>query len=66
MRISEVIQKIKDYSRGKDAHTNQPIDDALSRDQVLYGSIDKECTGIVTTCFASVEVIKKHTPAERI
>jgi putative NIF3 family GTP cyclohydrolase 1 type 2 len=59
MRISEVIQKIKDYSRGKDAHTNQPIDDALSRDQVLYGSIDKECTGIVTTCFASVEVIEK-------
>lgn len=59
MKICEVIQRIKDYSRGKDAHTNQPIDDRTTRDQVLYGPTDRECTGIATTCFASVEVIQK-------
>jgi len=35
------------------------IDDANTRDKVLYGSTDKECTGIVTTIYASVDVIRK-------
>lgn len=59
MLIREVIQSIKNYSRGTVIYTNTPIDGKTTRDKVLYGSIDKECTGIVTTCFASVEVIKK-------
>ena len=28
------------------------------RDKVLYGNVDQECTGIVTSCWASVDVIK--------
>lgn len=58
MKIQEVIDKIKAYSRGI-TQEGKPIDDATTRDQVLYGETDKECTGIVTTCFASVDVIKK-------
>ena len=58
MRIQEVIDKIKVYSRGI-TKEGKPIDEATTRDQVLYGETDKECTGIVTTCFASVDVIKK-------
>ena len=61
MKISEVIEKIKKYTRGIDAlnGTNQPIRDETSRDIVAYGSVDKECTGIATTCYASVDVIRK-------
>ena len=58
MRISEVIQKIKDYHYGLDA-SGKPIDETKTRDKVLFGDTDKECTGIVTTCFASAEVIRK-------
>lgn len=58
MKIQEVIDKIKSYSRGLQEN-GQPIDPKTTRDQVLYGDTDKECTGIVTTCYASVEVIKK-------
>ena len=55
MKISEVI---KAYSRGIDMDGNV-IDEKKTRDQVLYGETEKECTGIVTTCFASVDVIRK-------
>lgn len=58
MKISEVIAKIKSYSRGFDRDGN-PIDPKTTRDQVLYGDTEKGCTGIVTTCFASVDVIRK-------
>ncbi|MBR3356426.1 MAG: Nif3-like dinuclear metal center hexameric protein [Solobacterium sp.] len=58
MLISEVIAKIKAYSRGLNKD-GTPIDDSKTRDKVLYGETDKECTGIVTTCFASVDVIRK-------
>lgn len=59
MLISEVIQKIKDYHYGIDANSGKPIDEETTRDKVLYGDPNKECTGIVTTCWATVEVIKK-------
>lgn len=58
MKIYEVIEKIKKYSRGI-GEDGKKIDDEKTRDQILYGTTDKECTGIVTTCFASVDVIKK-------
>lgn len=58
MKIYEVIEKIKNYSRGIGMDGKQ-IDDEKTRDQVLYGTTDRECTGIVTTCFASVDVIRK-------
>ena len=57
MKISEVIQKMKQYHRG--IANGKPIDDAVTRDQILYGNPDQECTGIVTTCYASVDVIRK-------
>lgn len=58
MKIYEVIEKIKKYSRGI-GEDGKKIDDEKTRDHVLYGTTDKECTGIVMTCFASVDVIKK-------
>ena len=57
MLISEVIQNIKDYCKGSWA--GHKIDDATTRDKILYGDPDQECTGIVTTIYASIDVIKK-------
>lgn len=57
MLISEVIQKIIDNSG--DVMMGQKIDPEHTRDIVIHGSTDKECTGIVTTCFASVDVIRE-------
>ena len=36
MKISEVIQKMKKYHRG--IAQGKPIDDATTRDQILYGN----------------------------
>jgi putative NIF3 family GTP cyclohydrolase 1 type 2 len=58
MKIQEIIDAIKTYSKGI-GFDGKPIDDTKSRDQVLYGSTDKECTGIVTTCFASAAVLRE-------
>lgn len=58
MKISAVIAKIKGYHKGTNA-LGEPIDEITTRDKILYGNSDVECTGIVTTCFASVDVIKQ-------
>ena len=55
MKISEIIQIIKSNSRGE-LHGQKCSDE---RDKILYGSEDKECTGIVTTVFGSVDVLKE-------
>lgn len=57
MKISEAIQIIKNYHQG--ISRGAPIVDATSRDQVLYGDPERELTGIVTTCYASVDVIRR-------
>lgn len=54
MLISEVIEKIKRYCRGYGI-----IDESKTRDKILFGSTDKECTGIVVTCWASSDVIRE-------
>ena len=61
MKIIEIIEKIKAYTRGIDVleGTFKPIDDSRTRDIVVYGTADKKCTGIVTTCYASIGVIEK-------
>lgn len=59
MLISEAIQKVKDYCSGIDSFTGKPIDDATSRDQVLYGATDQECTGIVTCIWPTVDIIRR-------
>lgn len=59
MTIQELITLIKQSYSGIDRFTQLPIDDATTRDQVLYGSTEQTCTGIVTTIWASSEVIQK-------
>ena len=58
MLISEVIQKVKDYHKGGIVFGKE-IKEETTRDQILYGDAHKECTGIVTTCWATVDVICK-------
>ncbi|MDD7280600.1 Nif3-like dinuclear metal center hexameric protein [Floccifex sp.] len=53
MKINTMIENIKKYHKGYGT-----IDDTTSRDQVLFGNPDQECTGIVTTCWANVDVIR--------
>lgn len=53
MKIEMIIEKIKNSYKGDN------IDNSKTRDQILYGTADSECTGIVTTIWANVEVIKK-------
>ena len=57
MLIIEAINKIKAYCKG--SWMGNKIDDTKTRDKILYGDPNKECTGIVTTIYASVDVIKK-------
>lgn len=54
MLISEVIDRIKKF------HKYDPsIKEETTRDQVLFGSTSKECTGVAITVWADIEVIKK-------
>ena len=57
MLISEVIDKI--VASSGDVMMGEKIDPPTTRDIVIHGSTGKECTGIVTTCFASVDVIRE-------
>lgn len=57
MLISEVIQNVKDYHKGE--INGKPIDEKTTRDKILYGCSDKECSGIVVTCWATVDVIRE-------
>lgn len=57
MQIETVIERIKAYHKG--SVQGKPIDPKTTRDQVLYGDVKQECTGIVTTCWATAEVIEK-------
>lgn len=57
MKINKVIQDIKDFYTGVN-YDGTVIVDSESRDIVCYGDTDQECTGIVTTCFASMNVIR--------
>lgn len=57
MKISKVIENIKAYHKGE--WDGKKIDDETTRDKILYGNADVECTGIVTTCWATADVIKE-------
>ena len=54
MKIIEIIDVVKKNCKGYGT-----IDETKTRDKVLYGDVDKQCTGIVTTIYASYDVIKK-------
>ena len=58
MLISEVVAKIKKYHKGI-GFNGQPIDEETTRDKILYGNPEVGCSGIVTTCWASMDVIKQ-------
>lgn len=57
MNIETIIDKIKDYHYGY--RNGKKIENHISRDQVLFGDPNQECSGIVVTCWASIEVIKQ-------
>lgn len=57
MKIVDVISKVKAYHYG--SIQGKKIDEKTTRDKVLFGNPDKECTGIVTTCWANMDVISK-------
>lgn len=59
MLIKEIIATCKKNSTGINAFTKLPISEETTRDKVLYGNINQECTGIMVTLFASIDVIKK-------
>lgn len=46
MKISTIIENMKKYHKGYGT-----IDEEKTRDKVLYGNVDQECTGIVTSCW---------------
>ncbi len=57
MNIQTIIERMKEYHYGY--RNGEKIEDLTSRDQVLFGDPNQECTGIVVTCWASIEVIKR-------
>lgn len=59
MKIDQIIKRIINYHRG--ILDNKKITSQTTRDKVLYGQklLNSECTGIVTTCWATVDVINK-------
>ena len=57
MRIDELIQLMKHNAQS--FYLGQKLTEETSRDQILYGDSMQECTGIVTTCYASADVIRK-------
>ena len=57
MKISKIITLMKENAA--DQFFGKKIDEATTRDQILYGNPEQECTGIVTTCYPSIEVIEK-------
>jgi len=57
MYINEIIEKIKDNCKG--SWMSIPITKDKTRDKILFGDTNKECTGIITTIYPSIDVIKK-------
>lgn len=58
MKIAEIIQRTKEFYKGSDRE-GVAIDETQTRDRVLFGNINQDCTGVATTCFASYAVIEK-------
>ena len=55
MKIAEIIEKLEQW--------HAPVDHPHTVDTVKVGDINQECTGIVITCFASVDVVRKTAVA---
>lgn len=60
MLISEAIQKSKAFCGGLDLlGSGKAINDVSTRDQVLYGDVSQECTGIVTCIWPTIDIIRE-------
>lgn len=59
MLASEVIKRIKAYCGGIGFDTGAPIDEETTRDKILYGDPNQECTGIVTCLWANADVVER-------
>lgn len=62
MKINQIIDNLISYERGYwTQDPTQPLGHDTGRDKVLYGEahLNDECTGIVTTCWATADVIEK-------
>lgn len=61
MEINEVIRRIKKYHYGMIGSKEgiKKIDILKTKDRILYGNPHVECTGIVTTCWANMNVIEE-------
>lgn len=59
MLASEVIKRIKAYCGGIGFDTGVPIDEETTRDKILYGDPNQECTGIVTCLWANADVVER-------
>lgn len=57
MRINEIITEIKSHSATE--WLGRTIDDATTRDQVIFGSPNQECTGVAVCIYPSIEVIQR-------
>ncbi|ERI05116.1 Nif3-like dinuclear metal center hexameric protein [Atopobium sp. oral taxon 810] len=58
MIISDVIDHVKAFCGGLNYETGEKINDATTRDKVLYGGTNQECTGIVTCIWPTADVIR--------
>jgi len=59
MKIQEVLDTIIAKSQKGDKGLLFKFEESKTTDVVKYGDANKECTGIVSTCFASIPIIKK-------
>ena len=59
MRIDEVIAAVKGYCLGISPWTGEQIDEATTRDKVTYGTTEKECTGVVTCIWPTVDIVRQ-------
>lgn len=57
IEILEVIARIKKTSLN--VWNGHLLQDESTRDQILFGDATQECTGIISTCYASADVIRK-------
>lgn len=60
MRINETIEEIKKLYKGS-SYLGTEFTEDNTRDKLLFGEdrVYNECTGIVASCWASIDVIKK-------
>lgn len=62
MKIKQIIENLITYEKGYwPQNPSIPLGHDTSRDKILYGNsyLNDECTGIVTTCWASAKVIEE-------